>query len=293
MASQVLRTLARADDRTLLLALRRALGERSVALCFHRVLNGPRRKGELRPKLSMPSAEIDALLGAVQTACRGKLTVSFDDGYRDSAEYILSRAGRHPDVEWLFFLCPQKTERRAGFRWDLAERRADLDPEETLAAPVDLAAENDRADLRGLADDLAELALCREVQRLPNAMLGNHTNVHHRLTLLSPAEPELLQSTRDFERLFGPQRHFAFPFGVPGVDYSAAHVGALRALGTQTIWSTEPRPYSAGERFDGAVLPRFAVDGTRTWKETVAQIAIHALRTRVLPPAPLERNELR
>jgi hypothetical protein len=53
----------------------------------------------------------------------------------------------------------------------------------------------------------------------------------------------------------------------------------LRRLGDFVLWSTEPRPFHAGERRAGALLPRFAVDGTRTWKETAAQIAVHALRT--------------
>jgi hypothetical protein len=83
---------------------------------------------------------------------------------------------------------------------------------------------------------------------------------------------------RDFERLFGRQRHFAIPFGVPRVDFTAQHVEDLRALGDFRIWSTEPRPFRTDER---AALPRFAVDGTRSWKETAVHIALHALRSRI------------
>jgi peptidoglycan/xylan/chitin deacetylase (PgdA/CDA1 family) len=290
IGTQLLRVLSRAEGRSLTSGLRHALGSRSLALCFHRVA-AERRASELQPKLTMPAAEIDALISAVLEACTGRLTVSFDDGYRDSADYILSRAARYPQVEWIFFVCPQKTEQRAGFRWDLAETRRrlfpGLDPEGLLSAPVDLAGENQRDELRGLLGldgfALAELELCRTIQRLPNAALGNHTNVHHRLALLTAeqARAELVQSTRDFERLFGPQRHFAFPYGVPGVDFSPEHAAALRAMGPMEFWSTEPRPFSSDERVAGAVLPRFAVDGTRSWKETAAQIAVHALRSRV------------
>ena len=51
------------------------------------------------------------------------------------------RAPRWPEVEWLYFVCPQKTERRVGFRWDLAEvlrrERPSLDGDSILFAPVD------------------------------------------------------------------------------------------------------------------------------------------------------------
>ena len=113
--------------------------------------------------------------------------------------------------------------------------------------------------------------------------LGNHSNVHHRPVLLTYAQvrAEYAASLRDFERLFGPCKHFAFPYGVPGVDFGRRDVAVLRGLGSFLIWSTEPRPFEARERSPGAVLPRFAVDGTRTWKQTALQIAVHALRTRL------------
>ncbi|GAC1345386.1 MAG: hypothetical protein NVSMB23_21460 [Myxococcales bacterium] len=291
-----MKIIAGADERSLAGALRASLGGRRVALCFHRVA-AQRRQGELRPKLTMPPAEIDRLIAFIAEAVAREpraLTVSFDDGYRDSAEYVLSRAPRLPGVEWLFFLCPEKTERRAGFRWDLAETRRqaapDLDVDEVLFAPVDLAAENQRAELLRLPAEpgfeMADLALCRELQRLPNVALGNHSNVHHRPALMTDAQfrAECEASTRDFARLFGPPAHFAFPFGVPGHDFTAAHVAALRSAGTFLLWSTEPRPHRASERAAGAVLPRFAVDGTRTWKETAGQILVHALRTRLSNP---------
>lgn len=229
-----MRTLAIADERTLSRALRANLAARRLALCFHRV-------GPPSDKLWMPAAEIDRLIGFLGDVA--PLTVCFDDGYRDGAEYVLSRAARFAQVEWLFFVCPRKTELRA-------------------------------------EADLAELDLCRAIQRLPNAALGNHTNRHERPTLGRSAD-DFAESKRDFERLFGPQLHFAIPFGVPGVDFTRRHVEELRALGDFLIWSTEPRPFHARERRSGAVLPRFAVDGTRTWKETAVHIALHALRSRI------------
>ena len=291
LGSTLVRALSLADGRALAGLLRAGLGGRRLALCFHRVA-APRREGELLPKLAMPAADIDRLIGfvfeAVGRECR--LTVSFDDGYRDAAEYVLSRAPRFPEIEWLFFVCPEKTESQVGFRWDLAEtirEAATVDHDSIIFGPLDLASENRRAELRSLAADprfaLADVDLCRRIQRLPNATLGNHTNVHQRPVLLGLDEcrAEYERSMRDFRRLFGEPRHFAFPFGVPELDFGREHVEALRQIGEFEIWSTEPRPYRPAERDRGSVLPRFAVDGTRTWKECVAHIALQSVRSRL------------
>src|SRR2546423_15700535 len=193
LGSTVVRTLSLADGRALAAFLRTGLGGQGLALCFHRIAS-PRRERELLPKLAMPAAEIDRLIPFILEAPRRPerwLTVSFDDGYRDAAEYVLSRAPRFPEIEWLFFVCPAKTEAQVGFRWDLAETvraAADVDEDSIIFRPVDLASENRRAELRSVAADprfaLADVDLCRRIQRLPNATLGNHTNVHQRPVLL-------------------------------------------------------------------------------------------------------------
>jgi len=290
LGSSLLKASSLMEDPALSTLLRKSVGGRRVALCFHRVAS-ERRRGELQPKLTMAPDEIDRLIAFVHSSVQGPLTVSFDDGYLDSAEYVLSRARRFAGVEWLFFVCPQKTERQAGFRWDLAEKqRAPV-----IDAPVDVDRENLRAELRELPLDpqflLAPVELCLELQRLPGVALGNHTNVHHRPSLLTAeqARAEYAGSVRDFERLFGTLGHFAFPYGVPGADFGVADVALVRGLGDFVLWSTEPRPFHARERRPGAVLPRFAVDGTRTWKETALQIAVHALRTR-LPSSQWRAN---
>jgi hypothetical protein len=293
LTSAVLRTIAALDLDALAALFRRALGERRLALCLHRIAS-VRREGELLPKLTMADGEIDSLIDFLLRAVRRNdrwLSVSFDDGYRESAEYVLERAPRWPEVEWLYFVCPQKAELQVGFRWDLAEmrRRGDpaLDVDPIIFGPVDPGAENLRADLRRLAAQpefaLADVQTCERIQRLPNAELGNHSNVHHRSVLLSRDQfrAEAKASARDFARLFGPARHFAFPFGVPAVDFDASHVDEVRELGPVEIWSTEPRPYRRRERQAGAVLPRFAIDGTRSWRESAAHIVVRSLLSAV------------
>lgn len=276
---------AESSDRALRAMLRLALGERSLALCLHRI--GPRRRpGELLPGLFIEEDKLDRLLEFLLSARPepGWLTLSIDDGYEDAARYVLSRGGRFPQVEFLYFVCPEKCERGAGFRWDLLEtlqrrgRRFEA-PEEFLSTGLDPARENARDDLRAVAAlqeyRLASVELCRDLQRLPNVRLGNHTNAHLPQALLEDAEveAEYRRSTADFERLFGPQEHFAFPFGTPGIEFTAAHLRSVRSLGEFTLWSCEGRPYRAWEREAGLVLPRMVVDGQLDWRATAALIA--------------------
>jgi peptidoglycan/xylan/chitin deacetylase (PgdA/CDA1 family) len=279
---------------------RRWVGTQHVALCLHRVHQGPRRPTERLPEMSIPAGELDVFLDrALSTrpqADRPWLTVSFDDGYEDALRYVQARVRRYPQVEWLFFICPQKVEQQAGFRWDLVETGAA--PPESEEGPVDVGAENERPELRALAQEdrfrLATVERCRELARLPGVSLGNHTNLHHKAVRLSAeqAAAEYESSHRDFERLFGPCAHFAFPFGTPEVEFRAEHVALARRLGRFLLWSTEARTYAPEERVDGAVLPRFAVDGRRSAQELMLWVAARALRYRLrgsrhaYPPGP-------
>jgi hypothetical protein len=130
---------------------------------------------------------------------------------------------------------------------------------------------------------LASVEDCRRLAKLPNVFLGNHTNCHFQQTTLSreQVQAEYRTSTQDFERLFGPQRHFAFPFGTPGHEFDETHVRRLHEHGRFFIWSTEPRPYRAAEEAPGAVLPRFAIDGTWPHREVVFWMAARAVLYRL------------
>lgn len=268
---------------------RRWVGPLHVALCLHRVNRGPRRPGERFPEMSIPTGELDVFLDRVLAtrpqASRPWLTVTFDDGYEDAARYVRARARRFPQVEWLVFLCPEKLEKLAGFRWDLIEVEAG--PEEAIDAPLDLDRENERPELKALtrqeAFKLAGVEDCRALAGLPQVMLGNHTNAHHNPVLMAAeqAAEEYARSHRDFERLFGSYAHFAFPFGAPEEHFRAEHVAMLRRLGRFLLWSTEARPYAPEERVPGAVLPRFPVDGRRSAQELMLWVAARALRYRL------------
>jgi hypothetical protein len=260
-----------------------------IALCFHRVGNN-RRSTDPLPELTVTPLVLDELLafltGALPRA-PAQLFLCFDDGYADAVGYAAARAPLHPSVQWLFFVWPEMIERRAGFRWDLFETtfsnprdRAALDS--FLARDLDVAAENQRPELRRLGDDKAfALATATDLARLAslsNVALGNHTNCHFRFTDLRPAEveQELRRSTEDFERLLGTCRHFAFPFGIPGADFTPAHARLVNDVSLALCWSTEQRPFRPDEIVPGAVLPRLTVYQFGNVKAMVMKICLLA-----------------
>ncbi len=227
------------------------LGDLRVALCLHRV-----RLRATAQTLSIAPDQLDRLIELLRASRALQdtpwLTVSFDDGYDDAAAYVASRAPMYSDVEWLLFVCPERSEKGIAFSWD--ERQGELTSVSTL----------------------------QRLAQMPNVALGNHTNSHHKQTALSrrEAEVEYQRSFERFSRLFGPQHHFAFPFGTPEHEFTAMHVGALRRISDWTLWSTERRPHAASERKPGAVLPRFPINGAWSYKQIALWMCVLTLRFR-------------
>lgn len=282
-------------DAALAPALGASLGSLDVALCLHRVAP-PAPTDSWLPETVIPSETLDALIERLTApdaeGRRRRLTVSFDDGYSDAAAYVASRALRFPAVEFLYFVCPEKSERRAGFRWDAVElaRRRGLPLRQArtlMSAPFELEQENRRGELAALGDDprfrLATVAELRDLWRLPNVTLGSHTSLHAKASELplTTFVEDVERSQADFQRLLGRRAaHFAFPFGTPGRQFDSRHVRAVRAAGAEFLWSTEARPFSASERQVSGVLPRFPVDGSAGVHRTLGWIAARALRYR-------------
>lgn len=275
--------------------LGRALDGLHLSLCLHRVLPAPRAT-DWQPGLSIPGSVLEALLDELLRARsgnpRGWLSVTFDDGYRDAGEWLRLNAARFPDVEFLFFVCPEKAEQRAGFRWDLVEERLKAgtarDEAVALMSPVpDAATENHRTDLKALPAlpeyPLSSLEELAALQTIPNVKLGNHTNLHLSSTNFPDevVKADFERSTADFTRLFGKQEHFAFPFGTPKGHFAERHVQWLRALGDFPIWTTESRPFRPAERGPSAVLPRFPIDGQQDAASLAGWIAARSLDYRV------------
>ena len=265
-----------------------ALRELGVSLCLHRIAPRP-RPTDWQQGLSIPAHELDALIEVLLEAKPARLSVTFDDGYREVARWLASRAPKFPSVDFTFFVCPEKAEQRAGFRWDLVEesikRGADR-RQELLGAPVDLLGENWRGELRALVEhpdyELATVDELRSLTKFPNVLLGNHTSLH----LSAASWPDMVvkadfeRSTQAFTRLFGAPAQFAFPFGTPRHHFGRRHVDWLRALGDFSIWTTEPRPYRVEELRPGGVLPRFPIDGRLSASELAGWIAARSLAFR-------------
>ncbi len=237
----------------------------NVALCFHRVLAVP-RPFMLQPELAHTAKQLDTFLDIFRDVSH-RLVMSFDDGYEDARAYIASRAPAHPDVRWLFMVCPAKLEERKGFSWDAFKRGGQDDPlafakmwEET----ADRAKEHRREDLAGLADDeeyrLSTIEQVAALADLPNVELGDHTDHHIPTAWMSAddVEAELTASKERFTRLFGPPKHFAFPYGTPDLYVLKRDIEIAKKTHAATTWTVDVQPYAVEDSVHGAVLPRFA-----------------------------------
>ena len=264
-----------------------------VAFCLHRVRR-QRRPDELLPSLSVSETVLDEFIEQMRAARGGVgqskwLTMAFDDGYRDAARYVTSRAARYRDVEWLLFVCPHKIRARQGFRWDAYEKRAreghTLPHYHTYVHHQDPDYERElrRNDLREVAgEDCYALATRQELLEaaaFENVNLGNHSNTHMIDSLpLEQAFRDLEESTELFEEMFGPCRQFAFPFGVPGQHFRTPHVEYMRRLRPVVMWTTEQLPYHPSQRRPGAVLPRIVFDGAWSAKAMALWVIFRANR---------------
>jgi hypothetical protein len=268
------------------------VGHNHVALCLHRV-GVPGQMAPL-PWIHVTASRLNELIAMIEPHHRGssKLTLTFDDGYRDAVTYVTHRAPQLPHVDWILFPCPGKTRTRAGYRWDLHEvqRRSgsSVDFDAVMGSPIDLANENQRADLLVLGDDddfaLATVEELRTAAEQPNVRIGNHGNTHFSFLGLSDSDAaqEIRDSARALDDLFGSHTDFAFPFGAPGSEFCGRHVDLVRSCyPAVTIWSTEGRPFRPEEESDGIVLPRIPHFGDWSAKRMLAFMTYCAASTRV------------
>ena len=289
-AHRAVAVLARLPVPMLASLVRLGVGRSCVAICLHQI-----RRDDAPPHPFADTAsregDVDLLVSRLAGALAAphQLCVTFDDGYAAAAEFVRTRAPQFPAVDWLYFVCPLKTETRVGFGWDAkAERlaRAGANPRAPELPLVGLA---DHPEYR-----LATVEECRELARLPNVGLGNHGNAHVEWSgiALEAVREDVLGSLADFERLFGPCSDFAIPFGTPGRSFGVEHLELVRASTEAAIWTTKGGAYRPSERRPSAVLPRFGVDGSWSARFTLALIALRCLRSRgrssgapPLPPA--------
>jgi hypothetical protein len=250
-------------------------------LCLHRVGYSSSREVV---ETSITPEKLDALLelltGGSFVSRAKRIVASFDDGYADAVDYVLSRYERFPTVDWMFFVCPAKTRDRVGFRWDAA------DPDAEKSMPLSVEQENRRASLKALGDApshrLATVEELKRVASLPRVTLGNHTNCHFALSMIpiEEARREFAQSKSDFDAIFGPSEHFAFPHGVPGKHFNSEHEELAFSCGYRYLYTTMPRPVRHLRGSRGQQISRFAVFGTWPVKKVALLIALISIRER-------------
>ncbi len=262
-----------------------------VAAAFHQIIDQrrPHEGAGFCNHLRSDFVETVAFLDSLQQPSTD-VWVTFDDGYAKAAEALENVAPQFPSMRFVFFVCPEKTSKKVGFRWDAWERLHEKNgpvPEfDDFDSEPATAEENSRLDLLESAKDerflLASEEQCRSLQRHPNVYLGNHTNRHFALSSLSDAEAveEIRESHEQFRALFGDSEHFAFPYGTPGVSYNESHVAMVRSLGYRYVWSTEGSSFRRGSEAS-AVLPRIPMNGLATVAENRGTVAKYTVKGRL------------
>jgi len=231
------------------------------------------------------------------------VALTFDDGYRDTAELALPVLERHK-APFTVYVATGFAERSAGLWWlelEEAVRRADrveiADAGLSLALPTTTPREKTEAfariywALRGgseerLLRNVAALAarsgvdgaaiveaLCMDwteisqLARHPLARIGAHSVSHKMLAKwpIEVAREEMLRSKQRIEERLGrPVRHFAYPVGDP-TSAGRREFTLARELGFASAVTTRPGMIFPAHKNHVTALPRISVNGN--WQD--------------------------
>ncbi len=135
-------------------------------------------------------------------------------------------------------------------------------PQEELQELMERLAGVATLELEAFSDDYSVLdwPQIEQLQASGLVEFGVHTASHRILSSLEPAEwgREIRESRRQLSRALGREAvAFAYPNGVPGIDYSEVHRSYLRESGYICAFNTDPRlvRLNAGTSFDIGRLP--------------------------------------
>jgi peptidoglycan/xylan/chitin deacetylase (PgdA/CDA1 family) len=232
--------------------------------------------------------------------------ITFDDGYADNCEVALAILARH-GIKAAFFVSTGYLD--GGLMWNdgiiesirrARGRRLDLTPiglrafpietfEEKRAAIAELIAHtkyldpSEREKRCAAIRDVANVDVPRDLMMRSDQVralhdagmdIGGHTVSHPILVRIDKEEArrEIAEGKCALETIIGaPVRHFAYPNGMPGVDYGRAHVDIVREVGFDAAFSTAWG--AASRRSDMFQLPRFT-----PWDRTPLRIGARFVR---------------
>ncbi len=294
-----------------------ALRGRGAILMFHRVRPAAGRAFAPNSLLEVTPDFLDAALTrvresglelvsldeAIRRLCGGEkapfAALTFDDGFRDVAQYGLPVLERHR-APFTCYIAPGLADRSARLWWvELEEAIGRLNQVEldvggrTIVLPaatdaqksaafrgicrlLHVGGEQERLDCVARIRDragvdpraLVEVACLdwdglRALAAHELATLGAHSLSHPRLALLTPeaALSEMRQSRAKLEQEIGkPCRHFAYPYGDRGAAASR-EFGFAAQLGFVSAVTTRPGMIFPGHAAHLMALPRLSVNG--------------------------------
>ena len=243
--------------------------------------------------------DVIARLRGEGRADRPFVALTFDDGYRDTADVALPILARH-NAPFTVFVTTGFADRSARMWWvEMEEAIAALDRIQIEAGgvwfdlPASTAAEKqaafealywplrrgEEAELRRVATDLAAQAaidgadvvdeLClnwsglRKLAAHPLATIGAHTLTHPMLAKhdVEFTRREICESRAIIAREIGePIRHFAYPVGDPG-SAGPREFDLARAAGFESAVTTRPGMIFPEHASHPMALPRLSING--------------------------------
>ena len=210
--------------------------------------------------------------------------VTFDDGYRSVAELALPLLERY-EVPAVAFVCTGPPASGELMWYDALERRG-------RASDIEAAKLMTYAAWRQLVDDVRLLAIDGDDRALmtphqvatlaqhPLVEIGAHTVDHPILARATAAvqRQQIEESISTLRMWTGAQpRAFAYPNGLPGIDFTSETVAMMADVGVNRAFSTEPR--FAADTDHVHATPRFTMLDTISEAQLAQCLSISWPRT--------------
>ena len=262
----VSRTLSR---ESLEKSIEKTLRSTNLAICLHRITDSD--SDRTKNPLTITSKTLKELLSSLnRIACGsdvGKLTITFDDGYMESLEFIQKNQSNYPNLSWIYFICPEKSIKNEGFEWDPPNKKAEL----------------------------SSIERCFSAHKKHSIKIGNHTNSHRSISTLSNDEiiNEIQLSIKKLKDHNIDHTDFAFPYGYPNVHFTESQSTLIKNEYSRhsidvSLWSTEPYPYPA--KSNPIIIPRIPILGTEDSTSSLSKILMQSIKLKIRNLSTISRT---